>query len=54
MKPDWKDAPEWANWFAVDEDGACYWYGDEPFMSGGVWWARGKVMMCDIDGSEER
>lgn len=20
-KPDWKDAPEWANWLAMDEDG---------------------------------
>lgn len=30
MKPDWKDAPEWANWLAMDEDGYWYWYELEP------------------------
>lgn len=33
MKPDWKDAPEWANFMAMDEDGSWYWYEDEPYMS---------------------
>lgn len=30
MKPDWKDAPQWANYLAQDEDGSWYWYEDEP------------------------
>ena len=30
MKPDWKDAPEWANWLAMDGDRMWYWYEDEP------------------------
>lgn len=30
MKPDWKDAPEWANWLAMDGDGAWFWYESEP------------------------
>jgi hypothetical protein len=30
VKPDWKDAPEWANWLAMDEDGSWYWYESEP------------------------
>lgn len=29
-KPDWKDAPEWANWLAMDSDGIWWWYENEP------------------------
>ena len=31
MKPDWKDAPEWANWVAMDFDGTWYWYEKQPY-----------------------
>ena len=43
MKPDWKDAPEWANWLAMYEDGTWFWFKDEPYESadcgllGGCW-----------------
>ena len=30
MKPDWKDAPEWANYLAQDESGDWYWYENKP------------------------
>jgi len=30
MKPDWKDAPEWAQWLAQDPDGDWYWYSQKP------------------------
>lgn len=30
MKPSWDDAPEWANWLAVDGDGCWYWYEEKP------------------------
>ena len=30
MKPDWKDAPEWAKYLAVDGDGQWYWYQCQP------------------------
>ena len=33
MKPDWKNAPEWANWWAMDESGVCWWYEIEPYKS---------------------
>lgn len=26
MKPQWKDAPEWAKWLAMDKNGQWYWY----------------------------
>lgn len=32
MKPDWKDAPEWAQYLAQDLDGNWYWFSDEPFF----------------------
>lgn len=25
-KPNWEDAPDWANWLAKDHDGVWYWY----------------------------
>lgn len=37
MKPDWKDAPEWANYVAMDRDGAWCWYQLEPAASSGAW-----------------
>ena len=33
MKPSWDDAPEWANWLAMDEDGAWEWFEREPCKS---------------------
>lgn len=37
MKPDWKDAPEWANYVAMDSDGVWWWYRDEPYQEGEFW-----------------
>jgi len=34
MKPDWKDAPEWAQWMAMDWDGSWVWYENEPIREG--------------------
>lgn len=38
-KPDWKDAPEWANWLAMDGDGRVFWYEKmpKPGLSLQVW-----------------
>jgi len=30
MKPDWKEAPEWAKWLAMDGDGYWGWYEHKP------------------------
>jgi hypothetical protein len=32
-KPDWKDAPEWAQWLAQDYDGQWGWFSVEPRQS---------------------
>ena len=37
MKPDWKDAPEWANYLAMDSDGGWFWYEHEPIVRGDCW-----------------
>ena len=29
-KPSWEDAPEWAQWLAMDDDGEWYWYEEKP------------------------
>jgi len=33
-KPEWKDAPEWANYFAQDPCGIWFWFELEPFADG--------------------
>jgi hypothetical protein len=33
MKPDWKDAPDWANWLAMDADGTWVWFAARPEWS---------------------
>lgn len=30
MKPDWKDAPDWANYLAMDAGGIWRWHRKEP------------------------
>lgn len=42
-KPDWKDAPDWANYTARDEDGAWWWYEELPRPNdAGEWFAYGR------------
>jgi len=39
-KPSWKDAPEWALWLAMDQDGCWWWYRHKPKRFEGEWWPR--------------
>ena len=32
-KPNWTDAPEWAQWLAQDSDGEWYWFEEEPMLA---------------------
>ena len=36
-KPDWKHAPDWANWLARDQSGDWYWYTGKPKMLKQLW-----------------
>lgn len=40
MKPDWKDAPEWANWIARDDDGQWRAFECEPSVDVAVGYHR--------------
>lgn len=31
-KPNWEDAPKWANWLAMDANGTWWWYEAEPYI----------------------
>ncbi len=52
--PDWDSAPEWAQWWAVDADGAAFWYEYAPVLlghykgAGKAWWP------ADISGNVDR
>jgi len=37
MKPEWKDAPEWANYLAMDDDGSWYWFEHMPLWEFDEW-----------------
>jgi hypothetical protein len=44
-EPDWTTAPDWAQWWAVDEDGRTYWYNRQPYVEkadDGCWDGNGK------------
>jgi len=53
MKPSWDDAPEWANYLAMDYDGEWFWFEFEPKLnSSGKVWARmsGRAKTAEICG----
>lgn len=45
LKPDWNDAPEWANWVAQDPNGSWWWYEHEP-RKGKSRWINTADTMC--------
>lgn len=32
MKPSWDDAPEWAQWLAMDAGDTWFWYANKPYL----------------------
>lgn len=49
MKPDWKDAPAWANWLAMDASGKWFWWEYEPEFTGEEWVSGGtSEIACKI------
>ena len=52
MKPDWKDAPEWAQYLARHGDGEWFWWETEPTFErmDGQWGEGGK---CQFSGCWE-
>lgn len=44
-KISWDDAPEWANYYATDNDGFSYWYARKPHLVS-LAWAVEKGLIC--------
>lgn len=36
-KPNWANAPEWANYLAMDSDGAWWWFEVAPSLKSSTW-----------------
>ena len=41
LEPNWEEAPDWANWWAVNEDGDSWWFECEPPLSRDQWLMNG-------------
>ncbi len=54
MKPNWKDAPSWANYLSMDMDGDWYWYENKPSAGNIDWLSDGglSVPFSSIEWSE--
>lgn len=39
IKPEWSNAPEWANYMAMDQSGKWFWFENEPKLdeAEGIW-----------------
>ncbi|MFA5166588.1 MAG: hypothetical protein WC449_04845 [Candidatus Paceibacterota bacterium] len=37
LQPNWNDAPEWANYWAIDKNGHGHFYEQEPFVEDYQW-----------------
>jgi hypothetical protein len=44
--PDWSQAPEWANYVAMDECGDWYWYSHQPTKGDVEWITLGKQKLA--------
>ena len=55
MKPSWDEAPEWANWLAMDESGNWFWYQEKPVDGNGCFVANssGKFALASYSDWEE-
>ena len=53
--PDWRQAPGWAQWWAMDRDGKAWWYAQRPGLRPGTksWTANdGEVARCYVAWSQ--
>ena len=47
VQPDWSQAPEWAEWWAIDKDGTAKWFGTKPEMWGAIGWICDHITAVD-------
>lgn len=46
-QPDWSQAPEWANWWAMDKDSSANFFRNKPEITNGNGWGFGGVMQSN-------
>lgn len=46
MKPDWAEAPDWANFIALDASGVWYWHEKMPTLGDVLWKQPMSGKMC--------
>lgn len=51
MGINWKDAPEWANFVAMDDDGLWWWYENRPVQGDNEWKKAGGFFLLAEDKS---
>lgn len=44
MKPNWNNAPAWANYVALDDDGWWHWFEQKPVWSDSGWMFNGRTL----------
>lgn len=56
IKPAWDEAPEWANWLAMDCDGWWIWYKNEPEWSDSfdAWLHEGQWKIAGSNGLDDQ
>lgn len=52
-KPDWKEAPKWAQFLAMDKDGYWCWHENKPDWCGDEWISSGEVSVAGWSLAEE-
>ena len=54
LAPDWANAPDWAQWYAIDADGERRWFEEEPTVmkAHGMWNAYGSDLL-DVEAWNE-
>ena len=49
-QPDWSQAPDWANWWALDKDFIANWFDGKPSVDSG-YLSFGEAIQCDLSPS---
>lgn len=52
LKPQWKDAPEWARFLACSSFFGWYWYEVKPELHDGIYYSSGKYQLAMNKGND--
>lgn len=52
-QPEWIEAPEWANWLAMDYDEQWFWFEKKPHFRNGIWFSSNKIKTATERGKSQ-